>query len=28
MISLRDLMNDIITDHECTMSQLLHHITG
>ena len=28
MISIRDLMNDIIADHETTISQLQHYITG
>lgn len=28
MISIRDLMNDIIADHEMTISQLQHYITG
>lgn len=28
MISIRDLMNDIIADHEVTISQLQHYITG
>jgi len=28
MISIRDLMNDIIADHETTISQLQHYISG
>jgi len=28
MISIRDLMNDIISDHELTISQLQHYISG
>lgn len=28
MISIRDLMNDIISDHEMTISQLQHYIQG
>jgi CBS domain-containing protein len=28
MISIRDIMNDIIADHELTISQLQHYITS
>lgn len=28
MISIRDIMNDIISDHEQTISQLEHYISG
>ena len=28
MVSIRELMNDIIADHETTISQLQHYITG
>ena len=28
MVSIRELMNDIIADHEMTINQLQHYITG
>jgi CBS domain-containing protein len=28
MISIRDIMNDIIADHELTISQLEHYISS
>jgi len=28
MISIRDIMNDIIADHEMTISHLEHYITS